>query len=287
MRWLGPIAGASAAALAGFYYAFQFERGWLDITYHPTEIENLPTEWDGFRVAFLSDLHIEQDTAHVKALEQAVERIISEKPDLVALGGDYSDHGKWNKNLTEILSPLKKANLPLVAVLGNHDYHSGMRGRQEIIEGLRDLGATVLIDEACPITYKGVTQWVLGIDDMSKGWGDYQKAAATIPDGHRPFLMLTHSPMFMDEVPPNCVDFALSGHMHGGQINFAPPPFQERWNWVKWDIAGNNFSPYAQGWYKARGNQFYVGRGLGVTKYPVRFGSRPELPIFELHPAKA
>lgn len=245
-------------------------------------LEGLPEEWRGFRVAFLSDLHIEPDTSHTKATEDAITQIIAEKPDLVALGGDYSDTGKWNSNLERILSPLTEAGLRVVAIMGNHDYRGGMRGRYGIEQGLSSLGITVLIDDACPILHNGVTQWVVGIDDISKGIGDYGRAAARIPEGQRPFLLLTHNPLFMTkEAPPACCGFALAGHIHGGQINPVPPPFSERWNWVKWG-PDDLRSPYTQGWYEVRGNKFYVGRGLGVTKLPIRFGSRPELPFFEL-----
>lgn len=281
-KWLGPsLKAAGFSAIMSGIYAVWLERGWLEVTHHKVKIEQLPPEWQGFRLAWLSDLHIEAKTSHTKALEEAVARIIAERPDLVVLGGDYSDRGNWNKKLTNLLAPLTQAGLSVVAVMGNHDYYHGMRGRYSNELGLKALGVTVLIDQSYPFSYKGVTQWIVGIDDMIKGIGDYRQACAGIPAGEKPLLMLTHNPVFMDEVPSDCCGLALAGHIHGGQINPVPARYKERWNWVKWGPSLMR-SPYVQGWYEVRGSQLYVGRGLGVTKLPIRFGVRPELPFFEL-----
>ncbi len=41
-------------------------------------------------------------------------------------------------------------------------------------------------------------------------------------------------------------------------------------------------TPYISGWYEKSGGQLYVNRGIGTMSFPIRFGARPEITLFEL-----
>jgi Icc-related predicted phosphoesterase len=75
-----------------------------------------------FRVAAMGDLHVKEMTiGHFRDLFQE----ISEKADALVLCGDLTDLGLPNE--AEILAEeLSYCKIPVVGVLGNHDYEKGM-----------------------------------------------------------------------------------------------------------------------------------------------------------------
>ena len=87
-------------------------------------------------------------------------------------------------------------------------------------------------------------------------------------------ILLSHGPDAFDRAVELGIDLTLAGHTHGGQLSLA---FLHR---------GLSLSrletPYVRGWYEQPGGQLYVNRGIGTTGFPIRFGSRPEITIFEL-----
>jgi hypothetical protein len=91
----------------------------------------------------------------------------------------------------------------------------------------------------------------------------------------RPLVVLAHNPDTLYSLHYPNFDLMLSGHTHGGQVQFpflGPPrlPIEHR--------------HLAEGLFPYPGNkicQIYVSRGLGYLT-PVRFRSRPEMGIIEL-----
>ena len=91
-------------------------------------------------------------------------------------------------------------------------------------------------------------------------------------------IVLNHCPEYRDFMLSQRRDFpwmdlVLAGHTHGGQINmlgFIPvlPPGSGR---------------YLKGWYRETYPHMYVSRGIGMSVFPVRFGSRPEISTFHLN----
>ncbi len=100
------------------------------------------------KVAAMADLHIREDGS-VRYKDIFSE--ISEKSDLLLLGGDLTDLGlvKEAEILVEDLTVYKK---PVVTVLGNHDFESGQQEKVKKI--LQDVGVKILDQE--PFEYEGV-----------------------------------------------------------------------------------------------------------------------------------
>jgi Icc-related predicted phosphoesterase len=90
------------------------------------------------RVAASGDLHCGDHNR--KAVRSAFETV-DETVDLILLAGDLTTHGEPDQAavLAEICRPLAA---PVVAVLGNHDYHAGRRA--EVVSVLTDAGMEVL-----------------------------------------------------------------------------------------------------------------------------------------------
>jgi Icc-related predicted phosphoesterase len=126
---------------------------------------------DKVRVAALGDLHCGRTPA--SSLEPLFSQIAHEA-DILVLCGDLTDHGLPEEALalTKVLTGSLK--LPIVTVLGNHDYHSGHVAEVEKI--LTDAGITVLDGEACEVHgvgFAGVKGFLGGFGRMTlEPWGE-------------------------------------------------------------------------------------------------------------------
>ena len=84
------VAMGTSAGLA--LYAGEIERHWIEITRRDIHIQGLPASFNGFRVAQMSDIHLDEFTEPF-FLRHAVERINSLRPDIVLLTGDFISNG--------------------------------------------------------------------------------------------------------------------------------------------------------------------------------------------------
>jgi predicted MPP superfamily phosphohydrolase len=274
----------AAFGLPAWAYARFVEPNWLEVS-RPTvkvdELEGIPPAIKGFKVAFFSDLHLPSKGPARNTIWLAVEKTLLERPDLVLLGGDLFDRGKYNPVMADMVRVLTGAGIPVRAVLGNHDYF-GRRGEYlRMMKNLEAVGLKWLVNRAEPFCYKGAEIWLAGIDDFVKGEPDVGETARQIPPGVRPLLLLTHNPATIRTVPPHFAHVMLSGHTHGGQINPALPPLNRKLNWITFRPGSHHYSEFPLGWYTFKGIRLYVGRGLGMSGMKLRFNARPELVMLQ------
>lgn len=76
------------------------------------------------RIAALGDLHVDEGVRGALAKRLAE---LSGKADVLVLCGDLTDHGR-PEQARALTRELEGIDLPIVAVLGNHDYESGAAG---------------------------------------------------------------------------------------------------------------------------------------------------------------
>ncbi len=126
---------------------------------------------DKVRVAALGDLHCGRTPA---SLLEPLFAQISHSADVLVLCGDLTDHGLPEETvaLTRVLTGSVK--IPIVTVLGNHDYHTG--NVAEVQRILTGAGITVLDGEACEIQgigFAGVKGFLGGFGRMTlEPWGE-------------------------------------------------------------------------------------------------------------------
>jgi Icc-related predicted phosphoesterase len=113
------------------------------------------------RVAALGDLHCTQTSQGVL---QALFSHIAESADLLLLAGDLTDHGRPDE--AQVLArELSALRIPVVAVLGNHDFESDQQDQvRDIVSGA---GATVLDGDACEVHGIGIA----GVKGFAGGFG--------------------------------------------------------------------------------------------------------------------
>jgi len=113
------------------------------------------------RVAAVGDLHIGADA--VSQWQAALEPV-SAAADLLLLAGDLTRSGTPEDG-EALVAALEPVAIPIVAVLGNHDFHADHAER--LVELLGEIGVTVLEGSARTFEVGGVRVGVAG----SKGFG--------------------------------------------------------------------------------------------------------------------
>ena len=122
------------------------------------------------RVAAVADLHCMKTSAG--QLQPMLARMV-ESADLLLLGGDLTDFGLPEE--AHILArELNAVKIPILAVLGNHDYESGKQ--EEVSHILSDAGVRMLDGDACEIKgvgFAGVKGFAGGFGRATLGaWGE-------------------------------------------------------------------------------------------------------------------
>ncbi|QJX00212.1 hypothetical protein FTUN_7836 [Frigoriglobus tundricola] len=262
-------------------YAYHVEPTWLAVNRVTLSVRDLPPQFAGVRIAQLSDFHC---GPHIPTgyLEDAIARTAAEKPDLIALTGDFIDRGPEHVACAARLFRQLKAPLGVFAVLGNHDFsvHTarGFRRHPElhrhVADALANEGVDVLRNRCVRVERAGAGLLVAGVDDLWSGESD-PDAALSDASAHTPRVVLAHNPQSVEQLAAHRADVVLSGHTHGGQIN---------WPGLGRLFLGSNARRWAAGLYPLATGHLYVNTGVGFG-WRFRFGVRPELAVLTLQPA--
>jgi Icc-related predicted phosphoesterase len=120
---------------------------------------------DVIRIAAAGDIHC--DPLERGRIEQAFERL-ADQADLVLLAGDLTTHGQPEE--AEVLADVcRDLPLPVVAVLGNHDWHSDRTA--EVTEVLVAAGISVLGRSSVVLSVGGLSVGIVGVKGFMGGFG--------------------------------------------------------------------------------------------------------------------
>jgi predicted MPP superfamily phosphohydrolase len=276
---------AGAGALGGLaLYAGEVERHLVEVSPSDVFLPGLPPAFDGFRIAQISDIHMDEFTEPF-FVRDVVNRINSLNPDAVFITGDFVTYefasqkfavgAAWQcAGLLDQLTCQER-----YAVFGNHDV---MIGPKQISEALEAHGITVLRNAHLPLERSGGRIWLAGLDDPVQG---EPLPEVAIPDWirnlpHEPIVLMCHAPDYADRLllhPAGpAVALMLCGHTHGGQIRLP--------------LIGAMVLPqmgrkYVEGWFRLGSMQLYVNRGIGTMGVPFRFDCPPEISLLTLRSA--
>jgi uncharacterized protein len=259
-------------------YARHVEPTWLEVNRMALPVRGLAPAFQGIKIAHLTDFHY---GAHIPSgyIEGALERAQAEKPDIIALTGDFIDRGPRHVGEAARLFRDLKAPLGVFAVLGNHDFSvHNVRGvrrhphlHRAIVDALGAHGVIVLRNRSVRFNKGGAGLVVAGIDDL---WSRECDPRAAFEDQcpHTPRVVLAHNPQTVEHFHNHRADLVLSGHTHGGQIDL---PVLGR------VLLGRKAKRWAAGLYPHNGGHVYVNKGVGFG-WRFRFGVRPEIAVFTL-----
>jgi predicted MPP superfamily phosphohydrolase len=257
------------AVSAGSAYARLVEPYDYELTLTDVWINGLPSGFDGFRIAQISDVHHSR-LVSIKEVRRVVELAQGAGADLIALTGDYTtSYRRFIEPCAEVLGGLS-APEGVWAVLGNHDHYTDP---QLTARALERAHINVLNNANTLIRRGGEALQLAGIDDWSWNGTDWPRALHGL-DRKLPTVLLSHQPRVLDVAEAEQVSLILSGHTHGGQLSLpfigAPARF------------GVEDFKYLRGLYERNRTQLYVSRGTGVIGLPLRFGVRPEISVLRL-----
>ncbi len=262
-----------AAGVAGVGYSAFVEPQRISLERVSMSLPKLPSAFDGFKIAVLSDFHLHPFTT-IELIREAVALANGLQPDLVVLLGDYVDaSAEAIHELAPELATLN-ARFGVFGVLGNHDH---WKGAKIVRRALRNSGIAMLENSGIPLTIGRSALFLAGLESAWCGRPDIN-AALQDRRGDIPTILLIHEPDYADtSATDGRIALQLSGHSHGGQVRL---PFIGALELPSWGRR------YDHGLYHLREMLLYTNRGIGLVDIPVRFNCPPEVTEITLRPKK-
>lgn len=261
----------------------------LVIETYPIVSAKIPEEFDGVKIAFLSDLHSESLGRENESLLSAIQ---TAAPDYILLGGDLIV-GKRNFSSETAIKLCRKLaeSYPVYMGMGNHEQKLARYSETkdssfpEYIQTLKNLGISIL-DNQSLLLHRGAGEirlYGLTMDFMYYGkiWKSITMEPSYIIqklgscDREHFSILLAHTPKYFSAYARWGADLVLSGHIHGGIIRLPglggviAPDYQL-------------FPLYDSGCFTEEKSQLIVSRGLGSHTIKLRICNPPELSVLTL-----
>lgn len=208
------------------------------------------------RILYLSDLHFTKRSEEM-AVKLAKE-VKTLHPDLILLGGDYTDTYAGLVPLDRLLQGISDV-APTLAIAGNHDRFFGIKTLREMME-------------------KHQVPWIEGASHDLDIKGTHicidGNVAIERNSGNALRLLCLHKPLDLAKLRIN-YHLAFAGHLHGSQCvlwenrkGLFPGRYFYKWNRLKTQVGDCHY---------------YISRGLGDT-LPIRYNCPKELIVVDLEP---
>lgn len=233
---------------------------------HSVEHPDVPPGFNGYRIGFVSDLHIGRFTSPAM-LSRVTKRLEGLDLDMLVLGGDYVY--RYTGDLSSIFSPFSAIPIPdgIYGVSGNHDHWEDYSG---IIGAMEDSGIASIENETIYVDRGTDSITLSGIPDLwYPGFADGNVNTAQDENEFR--ILVSHNPDYL-RMHSDIFDLGLAGHTHGGQITVFglwAPVLPTEYEWTR----GRSQIDQAT---------IVISRGIGVIGLPMRFFAPPEITVIEL-----
>ena len=260
----------------------------------PAEITPLEIDGAPAGIVFIADPHLRE--SNINQTRETIRQINELQPSLVLIGGDFTYDEEKNLSFQGVWSEI---NAPVYAVLGNHDYQSGINASgclhqmirdpksplrpgdydalrvrdssadysyaDEVAGVLAENGVRVLRNEYEEVSIDGRNVIIVGVDD---GWAGMANPPQLPQDlKNDSFIMyLIHEPAYRGKWDAN---LTLAGHTHGGQ--YYPPGL---------DRVISAGLVMLSGKITEEGKITYITRGIGTSNIDVTLrASSPEIVV--------
>ena len=287
--WTGI--GISSFLMLTFLYSALVTRTDYQVKEVELKFSNLPVSFNGYRVAFISDIHIGSMWNAEHELETLSDILSSTDADLVLFGGDLVNlhYTELTPQILNILSKIKGVD-GVFAVMGNHDTGSYVKGstkefRAENMASLAVNAATagwLFLRDSTAYIRRGTDSIAITGIDYSEKLQEYKHSLNKI-DGYDVSgiyknvsdsifnITLSHLPQLWHSISDKGYsDLTLSGHIHGMQMKIG------------------SLSPAAlmydewSGLYENNNGKLYINDGIGSVGIFARIGARPEVTVITL-----
>ncbi len=302
-EFLGISALTAAAGLGLAGATCSFTTGEVELNEYDVPLKEIPTEFNGFRIGVLSDIHFGPAVLE-QWLSEATQLLNKANIDLCLFGGDHIyvpssfvatsfpyyrnkeyDNLHGAKKAQAIFETVAKyistinATYGLFATYGNHDRWTAPADCSEIFS---KQGVSFLVNHERVIMHKGARLRLFGTDDY---WTGVPRSPGY---NHKEFrdelrVVLSHNPDYLSELTKQQEPFHLgvAGHTHGGQIKL--PGIGA----LFYNVRDTDFAEGLVRRSLANGNEatVFVSRGLGTVEIPYRLNCPPEVAVLELRSA--
>lgn len=237
----------------------------------------LPPEFDGVRIAQITDLHIGPHIPR-RASERVLHAMQSANPDLIAVTGDVVDDRPEDVAIYAERFSALRAPLGVYVIPGNHDVYASWNDVYH--EMVRLNVGTLLVNDSRLLRRGDASVAIIGTGDPAGAQfpagerhaaPDIGRALDVVPRGV-PVIALAHNPVIWPSLVKRGVALTLSGHTHWGQ--FAIPS-------LNWSLA-SPFLEHSMGAYQEGDSLLYISAGTGYWGIPFRLGAPGEVTIFTL-----
>jgi len=260
--FLVPISISVVITIYGYFEAWNIRTETFTL-----KTPKISAEVGRLKIVQISDIHLGVMVGE-KKLENILEKVRKENPDILVSTGDLVDGEMFN--LSGLIRLLQEVHPKYgkFAITGNHEFYAGLT---KALKFTRDAGFTMLRGER--FTIPGILN-IVGLDDPAGRSFDRSKRESEkellspFPKDHF-VLYLKHRPV-IDKEAIGLFDLQLSGHAHKGQIF----PFSLITKLVYPTDEGSLILPH--------NSILYVSRGAGTWGPPIRFLAPPDIVVIEL-----
>jgi predicted MPP superfamily phosphohydrolase len=279
----------AAVPFVGVLYGVTKGRRSFNVAKVPVRSSNLPDAFNGLRVVQISDMHLGSYGDDLSIVQNGVDLINAEKPDLILFTGDMvNDYAEEAEAFIAVLAGLK-ATIGKYSILGNHDYSDYVKWDDPTAKAVnldrlksihKEMGFQLLLDESVVIDKDNDRIGLLGVQNWGHRFQQYGDLGKTIrgTEQLRYRILMSHDPTHWEhQVQGTGIDLTLSGHTHGAQLGV-------KVNGVTYSPAQWVYKHWA-GLYQEGDQQLYVNRGFGFIGFPGRVGMPPEITVLELQTA--
>ncbi|NDI35463.1 metallophosphoesterase [Chengkuizengella sediminis] len=224
------------------------------------------------KIVHLSDLH-----GRTTFLNGKLSKIVNSiDPDLVFITGDLVSR---SKQLPKVLNELKRINTSKTFfVPGNYEreHSHGFKKRKlsnaEYLKNVETIGSLCryLENSGEKMNLNGTKISIYGFDNSIYGLEEdncnFKQNTKEVK------ILLAHSPSIIHYIDQHKLPYnlLLTGHTHGGQIRFFDKTF-------------GAYKHFHLGMKKINSRSFfYINRGLGTVKLPIRINCYPEISVIRM-----
>lgn len=259
-----------------------FDNSCVCVTKYSVESEKIPSEFNGYKIALLTDFHNED------CYKKIIKKMEEQEPDIICIVGDLVNMDTEDFTNTEALIQGITEVAPVYYVNGNHEQSNMILNgydKPEIYDILQTYDVTILENQNVVLEKSGAKINLTGymdnnFDDENTYFEDKAKTELTAIsdtfDSTLYTICLIHRGQYFDylsEMP--YYDLYLSGHLHGGLINIKP---------VRDMILEKHVgtSKYCKGMYSENDKTAIISAGIANDDGIPRILNTPEFVMVEL-----
>lgn len=225
---------------------------------------DIPASFDGFRIAFISDIHY-KSALQEPGLKKLIGQLQTLHADLLLMGGDYKEGVENIAPLFQALGEVKP-KYGIIGVLGNNDYEVGY---EQILREAK-INNIVILENSCDTIYKESGRIIIaGVRNPF----DLRKNGVSPDRMLRDsdfVVLLSHTPDYAQDVDISKSDLVLAGHTHGGQVTlfglYAPKTASHY---------GQQFRSGLR--YTEKKIPVIITNGIGTSRKPIRMFAPSEI----------